>query len=110
MMSIKGMTYYNGNNPNEKFAKNWKTSDVDDIMVKRFRDLGAIIYGLTIMVEGGVTPLGWNSHFKGPTSPYSLNRYSGGSSSGSAVAVATGLVPVTIGFDGGGSIRIPCKC
>ncbi len=58
---------------------------------------------------GGVTPLGYNAHFKGPFSAFSRRRYSGGSSSGSALAVATGIVPVAIGFDGGGSIRIPCS-
>jgi Asp-tRNA(Asn)/Glu-tRNA(Gln) amidotransferase A subunit family amidase len=81
----------------------------DDAMVKRFRDAGAIILGVTIMTEGGVTPLGWNVHYQGPFSAYSTSRYSGGSSSGSAIAVATNLVPVAIGYDGGGSIRIPAS-
>lgn len=82
---------------------------VDDPMVQRFRDAGAIILGVTIMTEGGVTPLGWNVHYQGPVSAYSTSRYCGGSSSGSAIAVATNLVPVAIGYDGGGSIRIPAS-
>ena len=50
---------------------------------------------------------GWSAHWQGPRNPYNLSHYSGGSSGGSAVAVASGLVPVAVGFDGGGSIRIP---
>ena len=41
----------------------------------------------------------------GPLNPYNSSHHSGGSSGGSAVAVALGIVPVAIGFDGGGSIR-----
>jgi Asp-tRNA(Asn)/Glu-tRNA(Gln) amidotransferase A subunit family amidase len=84
-------------------------AEQDDTMVARFRAAGAIIVGLTIMTEGGVSPLGYSKHFSGPHSAYSRLHYSGGSSSGSAVAVATGLVPIAIGFDGGGSIRIPAS-
>ena len=80
----------------------------DDPIVLRLRAAGAIIIGTTVMTEFGVTPLGWSAHWRGPTNPHSsVPHYPGGSSSGSAVAVATGLVPLAIGFDGGGSIRIP---
>lgn len=87
-------------------------AEKDDILVHRFRvEQGAIIIGTTTMTEFGTSPLGWNSRYKGCRNPYNTSYYSGGSSSGSAVAVATGLVPVAIGFDGGGSIRIPaCIC
>jgi Asp-tRNA(Asn)/Glu-tRNA(Gln) amidotransferase A subunit family amidase len=81
--------------------------EVDDVIVARFRALGAIIFGVTVMTEGGTSPFGYSLHFHGPFNPYSTSFYSGGSSSGSAVAVATGLVPVAVGFDGGGSIRLP---
>eukprot|EP01034_Spumella_vulgaris_P031759 gene31759-39233_t len=106
MMDIKGHTAYDGRdafNP----AVQVRESYGDDVIVRRFRELGAIILGLTVMVEGGVSPMGYNSHWKGPLNTYSLNRYSGGSSSGSAVVVSSGIVPVAIGYDGGGSIRIP---
>ncbi|CAB9531534.1 Glutamyl-tRNA(Gln) amidotransferase subunit A [Seminavis robusta] len=79
----------------------------DDIMVKRFREAGAIILGTTVLTEYGRCPLGYNSHYKGPFNPYDESCYSGGSSSGSVCSVMTGLVPVGISFDGGGSIRLP---
>ena len=60
-----------------------------------------------LFLEGGTTPLGHNTHYNGPFNPYSRQHYSGGSSGGSAVAVATGLVPIAVGFDSGGSIRLP---
>jgi Asp-tRNA(Asn)/Glu-tRNA(Gln) amidotransferase A subunit family amidase len=81
----------------------------DDILVLRFRELGAVILPPTAMTEGGTTPLGYSVHNKGPFNPYNKNHYSGGSSGGSAVAVALGLTPVAIGFDGGGSIRTPAS-
>mmetsp|Transcript_14535 Transcript_14535/g.24120 ORF Transcript_14535/g.24120 Transcript_14535/m.24120 type:complete len:438 (-) Transcript_14535:188-1501(-) len=104
MISIKNHSVCNGQHPTSCQAKN-----DDDPIVQRFRDAGAIILGSTIMTEGGVTPLGYSAHYQGPCSAYSPFHYSGGSSSGSAVAVAAGLVPVAIGFDGGGSIRIPAS-
>eukprot|EP00545_Synedropsis_sp_CCMP1620_P011552 CAMPEP_0119016970 /NCGR_PEP_ID=MMETSP1176-20130426/14927_1 /TAXON_ID=265551 /ORGANISM="Synedropsis recta cf, Strain CCMP1620" /LENGTH=654 /DNA_ID=CAMNT_0006970549 /DNA_START=38 /DNA_END=2002 /DNA_ORIENTATION=- len=82
-------------------------STQDDTMVSRFREAGAIILGTTVMTEYGRCPLGYNSHYKGPFNPYDSNCYSGGSSSGSVCSVMTGLVPIAISFDGGGSIRLP---
>lgn len=109
MMSMAGHIAYSGHDPNPKYSEFWYHGKEDDTMIKRFRAAGAIIMGLTIQVEGGVTPMGYNAHWKGPFSPYSLNRYPGGSSSGSGVVVGTGLIPIAIGFDGGGSVRSPCK-
>lgn len=79
----------------------------DDLMVRRFREAGAIILGTTVMTEYGRCPLGYNSHYQGPFNPYDSSRYSGGSSSGSVCSVMTGLVPIALSFDGGGSIRLP---
>lgn len=73
---------------------------VEDVIVRRLRAAGTIVVGTTVMHEKGVQPTGYNSHYGGPFNPYDFKRFTGGSSSGSAVAVATGMVPVAIGFDG----------
>ncbi|HEY8040401.1 MAG TPA: amidase [Polyangiaceae bacterium] len=79
----------------------------DATMVARLRAAGAIVLGHTPMTEYGMTPLGFNPKRTMPRNPHATDRVAGGSSTGSAVAVATGLVPFALGGDGGGSIRIP---
>lgn len=81
----------------------------DAFIVKKLRDGGAIIIGITNMHELGIGTTGNNpNRLHGtPRNPYNVNHYTGGSSSGSAAAVAAGLCPVALGTDGGGSIRIP---
>jgi aspartyl-tRNA(Asn)/glutamyl-tRNA(Gln) amidotransferase subunit A len=79
----------------------------DATCVARLRALGAIPVGTTPMTEWGMTPLGCNPHRVMPKNPHATAHVAGGSSTGSGVAVATGLVPLAIGADGGGSIRIP---
>eukprot|EP01098_Paradermamoeba_levis_P002283 TRINITY_DN12677_c0_g1_i1.p1 TRINITY_DN12677_c0_g1~~TRINITY_DN12677_c0_g1_i1.p1 ORF type:complete len:620 (-),score=243.45 TRINITY_DN12677_c0_g1_i1:20-1831(-) len=79
----------------------------DATIVARLREKGAIIVGKTNMHEFGMGTTSLNPHHGTPRNPFNVNHHTGGSSSGSAVAVATGLVPLAIAADGGGSIRIP---
>lgn len=79
----------------------------DALAVARLRSAGAIIFGKTHMVELGMGPSGINVHHGTARNPHDPERDSGGSSSGSAVAVAAGVVPIALGTDSGGSLRIP---
>jgi aspartyl-tRNA(Asn)/glutamyl-tRNA(Gln) amidotransferase subunit A len=79
----------------------------DATIVARLRAAGMIVLGSTVMTELGLSPLGVNPHRAMPRNPHHPHRVAGGSSTGSAVAVATGLAPIAIAADGGGSIRIP---
>ena len=79
----------------------------DATCVARLRAAGAIVLGTTMMTEYGMTPLGFNPKRTMPRNPHATGYLAGGSSTGSGVAVATGVVPFALGADGGGSIRIP---
>jgi amidase len=82
----------------------------DAYFVRKLRDAGFVVIGKTAMPEMGILPT-TESRRHGPTNnPWDLTRTPGGSSGGSAAAVAAGLVPIAHGNDGGGSIRIPAAC
>jgi Asp-tRNA(Asn)/Glu-tRNA(Gln) amidotransferase A subunit family amidase len=79
----------------------------DATVVARLRAAGALLVGKTNMHEIGIGVTGLNPHSGATRNPHDPSHFSGGSSGGSAAAVAAGLCPVALGADGGGSIRIP---
>lgn len=81
--------------------------DTDDVSVERLNAAGAISLGKTNASEFGFSAVGQNPLFSDTRNPWDLTRTPGGSSAGSAAAVAAGMVPFALGSDGGGSIRIP---
>ena len=81
----------------------------DSTVVARLKAAGAVILGKANMNEIGINPIGVNPHHGACRNPYDRSRICGGSSSGSAAVVAAGIVPMAIGLDGGGSIRIPAS-
>ena len=84
--------------------------DYDHNVTRRLRDAGFVIVGTTTLPEYGILPVS-EARIFGPTrNPWDLERTPGGSSGGAAAAVASGMVPVAHGNDGGGSIRIPAAC
>jgi aspartyl-tRNA(Asn)/glutamyl-tRNA(Gln) amidotransferase subunit A len=82
----------------------------DAVAVARARAAGAILIGKTTTPEFGHKPFTEAPIFGRTLNPYDPDRTCGGSSGGAAVAVATGMGPLALGTDGGGSIRIPAAC
>lgn len=79
----------------------------DSEVVRRLRAAGAVIIGTTRMPEFGIWPYTESVAHGWTRNPWDLNRSTAGSSGGTAAAVASGMVAVGIGGDGGGSIRLP---
>jgi aspartyl-tRNA(Asn)/glutamyl-tRNA(Gln) amidotransferase subunit A len=89
--------------------KDAAVAQADSEVVTRLRNAGAIIMGKVATVEYAFGGWGSNETLGAPHNPWDLKqaRVPGGSSSGSGVAVAAGLVPGALGSDTGGSIRLP---
>jgi AtzE family amidohydrolase len=81
----------------------------DAVAVTALKQAGAVLVGALNMDEYAYGFVTENSHFGATHNPHDLSRSAGGSSGGSAAAVAGGLVPLTLGSDTNGSIRVPAS-
>lgn len=82
-------------------------ADEDCLLVQRLKDAGAIVIGMTNVPEFGHKGTTDNRLHGTTVTPFDTDRTAGGSSGGSAAALAAGMVPLAVGSDAGGSIRIP---
>ncbi len=82
----------------------------DAVVIERLLDAGADAVGKANMEAFAFGPTGEHSEYGTPTNPAAPDRVPGGSSSGSAAAVAGGLVDFALGTDTGGSVRLPAAC
>ncbi len=92
-----------------KVAKN-RIADRDDYITTRMKEAGFVILGKTATSQLGSLPYVEPSGFPPARNPWNLDYLAGGSSGGSAAAVAAGLCAIAQGSDGAGSIRIPAAC
>lgn len=90
----------------------WKSSVavLDSTLVSRYKQAGLVIFGKTNSPELGLTTTTESILFGQTRNPWNLERTPGGSSGGSAALVASRILPMAHGSDGGGSIRVPASC
>jgi Asp-tRNA(Asn)/Glu-tRNA(Gln) amidotransferase A subunit family amidase len=104
-LAVQGMLYTCGSNLMASFQ-----AEHDDLTVERLKRAGAVILGKTNLPEFGHKATTDNLLFGATSNPWNLDRIAGGSSGGSAAAVAAGMAYLALGTDIGGSIRIPASC
>ncbi len=104
MFDVAGLPTYAGN---PEYAKYRGTPTKNAAAVDALLNAGARLIGKTHMHELAYGITGINPHYDTPINPLDSNRIPGGSSSGSAVAVAAGLTPFALGTDTAGSVRVP---
>ena len=97
-------------NGNVAFKEAHVIADADTTLVSRYRAAGLVIAGRTNSPELGSVPTTEPVAWGATHNPWDTTRTPGGSSGGSAAAVASGMVPFAHASDGGGSIRIPASC
>jgi aspartyl-tRNA(Asn)/glutamyl-tRNA(Gln) amidotransferase subunit A len=107
-ISLKDLIYVKGvkSTSGSKILSNF-IPDYDSTVVKKLNDAGAIIVGMNNTHEFACGITNINPHYGSSKNPWDINRMSGGSSGGSAVAVSAGMTPASIGTDTSGSIRVP---
>jgi amidase len=88
-------------------ASSAEPAAADDLLVRRLREAGAIVVGKTRMPELAIWGFTESIALGGTANPRNPARNAGGSTGGGAAAVAAGMVPIALGSDGGGSLRIP---
>jgi amidase len=96
-------------NEGTDFAGDYR-SVVTQELVRRYIEAGFVICGKTNTPEFGILPTAEPRRFGSSRNPWNTAHSTGGSSGGSAAAVASGMVPAAHANDGGGSIRIPASC
>jgi len=104
MLPVKGMPMSNGCEAMRGFV-----SGSDSSMARLLHASGLITFGKTTTSELGTKPLCVSDAFGETLNPWDKTYNSGGSSGGSSVAVATGVIPMAYSSDGGGSIRVPAS-
>jgi amidase len=107
LIDVRGVPTTAGSRAVQRTAK---PAEADAACLAGARAAGARIVGKTNLHELAMLPLGTNQWFGTPVNPLDAELIPGGSSSGSAVAVATGEADVALGSDTGGSVRIPSAC
>lgn len=101
-LPIRGLPQSNGSRFFEAFVP-----DFDSTLAQRYRKAGLVVIGRTASTEMGLGPVTEPAAYGPCRNPWNLDRQTGGSSGGSAAAVAAGIVPLAHATDGGGSIRMP---